>query len=351
MKELIDELNTNKRLAKGKWIKLLGSYNLDNARYAASLACSISQRIFGRNIFIRGIIEFSNICKNDCYYCGLRRSAHCAVRYRLPTKGILECCREGYRLGFRTFVLQGGEDGYFNDERVCAIIEKIKNNFPDAAVTLSLGERSRESYERLFGARAERYLLRHETASKTHYRKLHPAEMSFDHRMLCLHQLKEIGYQTGCGMMVGSPFQGVEDLADDMLFMSNFKPHMIGIGPYRSHYDTPFRESPNGSSELTLFILSLCRIMNPHVLLPATTALDCGESKGRQKAILSGANVIMPNLSPKAVRKDYLLYDQKPGLNQDAASSLFMLENQLKEIGYKMVVDRGDYKEDNYGTQ
>jgi biotin synthase len=351
MKVLIDKLNADRKLSRKDWIKLISSYSLKDAQYAALLASDISQEVFDRNVFFRGIIEFTNICKNDCYYCGLRRSAKSVARYRLPGEEIFECCKEGYELGFRTFVLQGAEDDYYTDERVCAIVTSIKEAFSDVAVTLSLGERSKESYERLFKAGAERYLLRHETASKDHYRKLHPPGMSYERRILCLNQLREIGYQTGCGMMVGSPFQSIEDLADDMLFMEEFKPHMIGIGPFRSNHDTPFRESPDGSSELTLFLMSLCRIMNPYVLLPATTALDCNEDKGRQKAILAGANVIMPNLSPKEVRKDYLLYDRKPGLDQDAALNLMVLKKQMDEIGYKMVVDRGDYKEENYGIE
>ncbi len=351
MIELVDELNTNKELSREKWIKLIHSYKSESGQYATALARRISQRVFGPYIFFRGIIEFTNICKNDCYYCGLRRSAQATSRYRLSHEEVLQACGEGYRLGFRTFVLQGAEDGYFTDDRMCALIEEIKDAFPDVAVTLSIGERSRDSYERLFRAGADRYLLRHESASKDHYRKLHPPGMSFENRMLCLHQLKKIGYQTGCGMMVGSPFQRVGDLADDMLFISDFKPHMLGIGPFRCHHDTPFRENPDGSSQMTLFLLSLCRIMNPYVLLPATTALDCGEDKGRQKAILAGANVIMPNLSPKAVRKGYLLYDKKPGLDQDAVSNLEMLKGQMEEIGYKMIVDRGDYRGDNYGIR
>jgi len=352
MTALINELNSKKKLSRAQWIELFSAYDDESVRYAADLARNTSLGIFGRDIYFRGIIEFTNFCKNDCLYCGLRRSALGTERYRLSAEQIMECCREGYSLGCRTFVLQGGEDPYYTDERVCALVREIKYTFPDTAVTLSLGERSRQSYERLFQSGADRYLLRHETASKEHYEKLHPKSMSFEKRMACLQNLRDIGYQTGCGMMVGSPYQTAENLADDMLFIADFKPHMIGIGPFRSHYDTPLRGRPDGSSELTLFILSLCRIMEPDVLLPATTALDCGEEKGRQRAILAGANVIMPNLSPKAVRKNYRLYDKKPGLDQDAAASLLALKKQVEEIGYRMVVGRGDYKkEDSYGAE
>lgn len=344
MKALIDELKTTKRLSKDNWVRLFSAYSPDDVQYAASAARAIAQKCFGRDIYFRGIIEFTNYCRNDCRYCGLRQSAAHTTRYRLSLVQIMDCCREGYELGYRTFVLQGGEDGYYTDERVSVLIRSMKEAFPDAAVTLSLGERSLESYRKLFEAGADRYLLRHETASKAHYQKLHPETMSFDNRMRCLHQLKEIGYQTGCGLMVGSPFQTAETLAEDMLFMAAFQPQMIGIGPFRHHHDTPFRDYPDGSVELTFFLFSLCRIMQPDLLLPATTALDCDGENGRIRAILAGANVIMPNLSPRNVRGNYLIYDGKPGLDQDAAGNLLSLKGQVEEIGYKMVSGRGDYK-------
>lgn len=344
MKTLIDTLNSKKKLSQKNWLRLLSSYQPEDVQYAAELARGLAQKQFGKAIYFRGIIEFTNYCRNDCYYCGLRCSAKSTIRYRLTKEQILGCCQDGYAMGYRTFVLQGGEDPYYTDERVCELVSSIKKTFSDVAVTLSLGERSRESFKSMFDAGADRYLLRHETATKLHYEKLHPQSMSFDHRMNCLWQLKEIGFQTGCGMMVGSPFQTVENIAEDMQFIADFQPHMIGIGPFRPHHDTPFRDFPDGSNELTFFLLSLCRIMQPDVLLPATTALDCGTEYGRQKAILAGVNVIMPNLSPRAVRKNYLLYDKKPGLEQDAASNLAALKRIVEEIGYQMVVGRGDYK-------
>ena len=345
MKALIDTLLREKKLSREDWISLFSGWQPEDAVYAAQAARRITEEHFGKKLYFRGIIEFTNYCRNDCYYCGLRRSSKETCRYRLTEDEILDCCRDGYEMGYRTFVLQGGEDPSDTDERICRLVARIKNDFPDTAVTLSIGEREKSSYQAMFDAGADRYLLRHETALKAHYEKLHPKEMSFEHRMECLWNLKEIGFQTGCGMMVGSPYQTAEALAEDMLFMEKFRPHMIGIGPYRRHHATPFRNFPDGSSDWTYFLLSLCRIMLPEVLLPATTALGCEAEDGRKKAILSGANVIMPNLSPRTVRKQYLLYDNKPGLDQDAAGSLSALSEMVSEIGYEMVVGRGDYGE------
>lgn len=345
MKALIDTLLTERTLSREAWISLFSGWQPEDAAYAAQAARRIAEERFGKKLYFRGIIEFTNRCGNDCYYCGLRRSSGETCRYHLTDDEILSCCRDGYEMGYRTFVLQGGEDPSDTDERICRLVARIKTDFPDTAVTLSIGEREKASYQAMFDAGADRYLLRHETALKAHYEKLHPKEMSFEHRMECLWNLREIGFQTGCGMMAGSPYQTAEALAEDMLFMERFRPHMIGIGPFRHHHATPFRDFPDGSSELTCFLISLCRIMLPEVLLPATTALGCEGEDGRKKAILSGANVIMPNLSPKAVRKQYLLYDHKPGLDQDAAESLSALSELASEIGYEMVVGRGDYGE------
>ena len=345
MKALIDRLNGQKRLALEEWTALLSGWDGETAAYAAGLARDLSQRRFGRRLYFRGIVEFTNVCRNDCLYCGLRRSNARVRRYRLTPEEILLCCREGYALGYRTFVLQGGEDPCFTDQVLCALVSQLRGEFPDAAVTLSLGERSRASYRRLFDAGATRYLLRHETAAPALYRRMHPPEMSWERRMDCLRELREMGYQTGCGMMVGLPGQTAEDLARDMVFMADFRPHMIGLGPFVPHRDTPLRDCPAGSAELALFLLSLCRIMLPDVLLPATTALDCGRQDGRVRGVLAGANVVMPNLSPQAVRGDYLLYDGKPGVTQNAAESLDALRRAMAAVGYEMAVDRGDYTE------
>lgn len=310
----------------------------------ADEAVKLRTYIYGKDVFIRGLIEVSNICKNDCYYCGIRRSNKNCERYRLAKEEILECVDEGHELGFRTFVMQGGEDSTFTDAFVCDIVSEIKSRYPDCAVTLSLGERSFESYKRLFDAGADRYLLRHETADRTHYSKLHPPELSLDKRMDCLRNLREIGYQVGCGFMVGSPYQTNKTLAKDLKFIEQFKPDMCGIGPFIPHKDTYFKEEPAGTLELTCFLLSIIRIIHPPVLLPATTALGTIDPQGREKGILSGANVIMPNLSPASVRKKYALYDGKLSSGEESAQSKNLLEKKIASIGYKVVTDRGDIK-------
>lgn len=342
--ELIDRLNREKSLTHTEWCKLISDFSSDDIKYAGGLAEAITKKHFGNNVFFRGIIEFSNICKNDCLYCGIRCSNKNVSRYRLTDDEILLCCREGYRLGYRTFVLQSGESEYTVSSVLTDLIKRIKTEFPDCAVTLSVGECSRSTYEAMYEAGADRYLLRHETADKTHYEKLHPAKMSFDNRIRCLHDLKDIGFQTGCGMMVGTPFQTPDTLASDMEFMSAFKPAMAGIGPFIPHSGTPFAACETGSSELTLFLLSLTRIMLPEVLLPATTALGTVSDDGRIQGILAGCNVVMPNLSPQNVRKSYMLYDNKSGTELGAEESLDLLKKQMESVGRTVVVDRGDHK-------
>lgn len=343
VKALIDKLNRDKHLEKEEWVTLLSGYTDDDRAYAAGIAREISNSRFGNKIFIRGIVEFSNVCKNDCYYCGIRRSNTNVQRYRLTPDEILDCCDEGYELGFRTFVLQSGEDKSYTNDTLCDIVRRIKMAHPDCAVTLSLGELTYDEYKALREAGADRYLLRHETADKAHYEKLHPAEMSWDNRMECLKYLKELGYQTGAGIMVGSPYQTMECIAEDMLFFESFKPEMIGIGPFLPHKDTPFRDEPKGSYELTLFLLSLCRILLPDVLLPATTALGTIRPNGREEGVKAGANVIMPNLSPTAVRKKYMLYDNKICTGDESAQCRGCLEMRMKSIGYEVAVSRGDH--------
>lgn len=312
------------------------------AEEAARKAVGVRQAYYGTAVFTRGLIEVSNYCKNDCLYCGIRKSNKECSRYRLSLDDIYACATEGYELGFRTFVLQGGEDPWFSDERLREIVSTIKNAHPDCAITLSMGERTRDSYQRLFEAGADRYLLRHETASFELYKKLHPEGMSFENRMCCLQDLKEIGYAVGCGFMVGVPFQTMHDLALDLKFIEEFQPEMCGIGPFVPHHATPFSYVPAGSVELTCFLLSLIRLIRPSVLLPATTALGTLDSKGREKGILAGANVVMPNLSPVAVRKDYELYDNKICTGEEAAECRWCLHARMKSIGYEVVVDRGD---------
>lgn len=310
--------------------------------YLAQLAESQRQKIYGNRIFIRGLIEFTNYCKNDCYYCGIRCSNQKAERYRLTQEDILSCCAEGYRLGFRTFVLQGGEDPYFTDARLTEIVRAIRLGFPDCAITLSVGERSEESYRALFKAGADRYLLRHETATPAHYGRLHPPEMSFAHRMDCLQQLKQIGYQTGCGFMVCSPGQTDEHLVRELRFIKGFQPHMVGIGPFLPHQDTPFRDQPGGTAETTLYLLSLIRLMLPEVLLPSTTALGTAAGDGRERGIRAGANVVMPNLSPVSVRQKYMLYDKKICTGEESAQCVACLAKRIASLGCEIAVSRGD---------
>ena len=341
---LIDTLAGTHSLSAAQYRFLLEHRTAEDEAYAKKLAVDCRKAIYGSAVFVRGLIEIGNICKNDCYYCGIRRGNPACDRYRLSPAEILACADTGYDLGFRTFVLQGGEDGYFTDAVLCDIIKKIKAKYPDCAVTLSLGERSRESFEALFAAGADRYLLRHETASRAHYEKLHPANMSYDHRMECLRELREIGYQVGAGFMVGSPYQTNRELAEDLKFIEDFRPDMCGIGPFIPHKDTPFAAFPAGTVKDTCFLLSLIRLIHPPVLLPATTALGTVHPEGRELGILAGANVVMPNLSPVNVRKKYELYDNKICTGEESAECRNCLALRMRSIGYELVTDRGDVR-------
>lgn len=342
--DIINRLDGTQSADREELVYLLKNITDDESEILRKLAQKKALERFSKKIYIRGLIELSSYCKNDCLYCGIRRSNKNAVRYRLTKNEILSCCEKGYALGFRTFVLQGGEDGYFSDDVMCDIVGSIKSAYPDCAVTLSLGERSRESFQRLFDAGADRYLLRHETATAEHYSKLHPCEMKLETRMECLKNLKEIGFQTGAGFMVGSPYQTLENLADDLMFLKSFNPHMCGIGPFIPHRDTPFADRESGSVRITLVLLSIIRLMLPSVLLPATTALGTADGKGREKGVLHGANVVMPNLSPTEHRADYSLYDNKICTGDEAAECIKSLSDRMKAIGYEIVTDRGDYK-------
>lgn len=340
--ELIDRLADTQSLSRDEWIRLIRGRTPEFSEYLFSRAREVRIHHYGHDVYIRGLIEFTNYCRNDCFYCGIRRSNQNAVRYRLTKEQILSCCESGYGLGFRTFVLQGGEDGWFNEDRMAEIISEIHTSWPDCAVTLSVGELPRKSFQRFFDAGADRYLLRHETFDAAHYRMLHPPSLSAAHRQQCLWDLKEIGYQIGTGFMVGSPYQTAENLADDMLFLKRLDPQMAGIGPFIPHHDTPFAGRPAGTLELTLFLLGLIRLMIPKILLPATTALGTIAADGREKGILAGANVVMPNLSPPQVREKYLLYDNKLCTGSEAAESLQSLEQRIQSIGYRIAVSRGD---------
>ncbi len=329
-------------LTLAEYEELVQGYSTEIAQYLRENAVKVRKAVYGNSVFIRGLIEISNICKNNCFYCGIRGGNGNCQRYRLMPEEIMECCIEGYDLDFRTFVMQGGEDGFYTDEILCDLIGKIKEKFPDCAVTLSLGERSKESYQRLFDVGADRYLLRHETADKELYEKLHPSEMSFENRMECLENLKEIGYQVGCGFMVGAPYQTTKHIAKDLKFIENFKPDMCGIGPFIPHKDTNFKNKNAGSADLTCYLLSIIRLIHPNILLPATTALGTVKDDGRERGILSGANVVMPNLSPLSVRKKYDLYDNKISTGAEGAQQRAQLEERMKNIGYEVVTSRGD---------
>ncbi|MBP3893504.1 MAG: [FeFe] hydrogenase H-cluster radical SAM maturase HydE [Atopobiaceae bacterium] len=343
-KELIEELAQEHTLSAGGYEHLVRHQDEQSAALLAEHATAVRKRVYGTDVYVRGLIEFSSICKNDCLYCGLRASNHSCQRYRLSREQILSCTDLGYDLGFRTFVLQGGEDGWFDDDRLCDIVQAVRAQHPDCAITLSVGERQRESYARLREAGADRYLLRHETADPDHYARLHPTSMSFDNRMRCLYDLRDLGYAVGVGMMVGSPYQTPAHLARDLEFIDEFKPEMCGIGPFIPHHATPFASMPAGTLEQTCYLLSIIRLIHPPVLLPATTALGTIDPFGREKGMLAGANVVMPNLSPTDVRSKYLLYDGKICMGDEAAECHRCLELRMERVGYHVVVDRGDPK-------
>lgn len=344
MKELIDKLERERSLSLEEYEFLISNRDAESGELLRQKAVKVRQEYYGDEVYIRGLIEISNICKNDCLYCGIRAGNAECQRYRLTKDDVLSCCDEGYALGFRTFVMQGGEDLWFDDEMLCDIVKTVKSKYPDCAITLSMGERSRESYRRLYDAGADRYLLRHETADAQHYAMLHPQNMSWENRMRCLRDLKEIGFQTGCGFMVGSPYQTVAMLAKDLKFIENFAPQMCGIGPFIPHKATVFSGESAGSVELTCYLLSMIRLIHPNILLPATTALGTLSEDGREKGILWGANVVMPNLSPADSRRKYELYDNKLYTNAESAQALDELKSRMSAIGYRVVCNRGDAK-------
>lgn len=341
---LIGKLEKEHSLSLYEYEYLVENRSEEAALLLREKAQRVRKEIYGNDVYIRGLIEIGNYCRNDCFYCGIRAGNKACERYRLGEEDILSCCEQGHKLGFRTFVMQGGEDDYFSDERMCRIIKEIKGRYPDCAVTLSLGEKSRESYQRLFDAGADRYLLRHETADKAHYEKLHPTALSFENRMHCLRDLKEIGFQVGCGFMVGSPYQTNRNIAKDLKFIEEFKPDMCGIGPFVPHRVTPFAEYPQGTVELTCYLLSIIRLIRPNILLPSTTALGTIHPEGRELGILAGANVVMPNLSPETVRSKYELYNNKISTGAESAQQKSGLAGRMEKIGYKIVTARGDVK-------
>lgn len=343
MEQLIDKLERNQILSHDEFVSLIDGRNEGLSEYLFAKARGVKELHYGKDVYIRGLLEISSYCRNNCYYCGIRCSNSDAARYRLTKEQIYECCDMGYELGFRTFVLQGGEDPHFTDSLMVEIVSTIKRQHPDCAITLSLGEQTYETYLRYFEAGADRYLLRHETANTAHYSQLHPAEMQSHNRKQCLLDLKKIGFQTGSGFMVGSPYQTSSHLAQDMLFLAELQPEMVGIGPFISHHATPFADMSNGTMELTLFMLALLRLMLPKVLLPATTALGTINQMGRVKGIMAGANIIMPNLSPLDVRAKYMIYDNKIATGLEASEYIEQLKAEVESIGYRIAITRGDY--------
>lgn len=342
MNKILNKLYRENNLNDIEFKELLNTNKYDNELFAK--ADFVRREVYGNKVYIRGLIEFTNYCKNDCLYCGIRRSNKNAVRYRLTKDEILDCCREGYSLGFRTFVLQGGEDAYYTDELICDIVSEIRKNYKDCAITLSIGERSKESYKAFFDAGANRYLLRHETADEKHYQLLHPKNMSLENRKKCLFNLKEIGYQVGSGFMVGSPYQTTDNLISDLRFLKELNPDMIGIGPYITHSETPFKDKNNGSVELTLRLVAVLRLMFPYALIPSTTALGTLHPNGRELGLKAGANVVMPNLSPVKTRKLYDLYENKICTGEEAAQCRGCLEKRVQSAGYEIVTDIGNVK-------
>ena len=346
MNKIVTQLKKNQNLSDDLLIQLLKTSAWDGDLYTA--ADSVRREQYGTAVYLRGLIEFTNICRNNCYYCGIRRDNPNLHRYRLTQDEILSCCTEGYRLGYRTFVLQGGEDPGFSNQKLCAIVSRIRETFPDCAITLSVGDRSKENYRALYQAGANRYLLRHETADEAHYRKLHPMEMSLENRKRCLYFLKEIGFQVGSGFMVGSPYQTVEHLIADLRFLQELQPDMIGIGPFLTQYDTPFKPFSNGSFQMTLRLVAVLRLMFPYALIPSTTALSTIHPQGREMGLQAGANVVMPNLSPISVRKWYALYEGKRSSGGESAQQLELLRKKIESVGYHAVVDRGDVISHNH---
>lgn len=342
MTEFVQKLYTTSDLDDSELKTLIETDDEETAKLLKEKADEVRQKYYGKKVFLRGLIEVSSYCRNDCLYCGIRRSNKDADRYRLSREDILSCCENGYELGFRTFVMQGGEDGTFTDDFMCDVISEIKSQYPDCAVTLSLGERSYESYKRMKEAGADRYLLRHEAASEELYSQLHPEGMSLENRKKCLFELRELGYQVGAGFMVGAPFQTTEHIIADLRFLQELQPQMIGIGPFIPHHNTPFADEKGGTLELTLRLLGILRLMFPKVLLPATTALGTIAPNGRELGLQTGCNVVMPNLSPVKVRKKYDLYDNKICTGEEAAECRSCLQRRINSAGYEVVSERGD---------
>lgn len=342
MKCIIDRLREKHKLEPEQYRALLTMRDPQDVEYLMSQAREVAQLKFGKHVFLRGLIELSNVCRNDCLYCGIRRSNHQVARYTLTREQVLACCEQGYEIGFRTFVLQGGEWGEEQSKWIADLIAEIRQHWPDCAITLSLGEHPKETYALWREAGADRYLLRHETHNSRLYGLLHPKGMTIGNRLQCLDWLKQLGFQVGAGIMVGSPFQSLKTIVEDIQYLIEFQPHMIGIGPFIPHHDTPLRRFPAGSVEMTARLYAIMRLALPQALIPSTTAMASLSPNGRLRGILSGANVAMPNLSPEDNRKQYSLYDNKASLGAESAKGIRALADELATIGYSIDWSRGD---------
>lgn len=342
--ELIDKLEATHSLDESEYFQLLSDdLPSEEAEYLRQRARDVTDKIFGRDVRIRGLIEVTNVCRNDCYYCGLRHSNKRLKRYTLSKEQILDCCRSGHEIGFRTFVLQGGENPALSVDQVEEIVKLIHSEFPDSAITLSLGEWSDEAYVKFKEAGATRYLLRQESITSEHYSKLHPDLMSLENRIRCLKTLKRLGYQTGTGIMVGAPFQTVDDIIRDLIFMTELQPEMIGIGPFLPHSDTPFGKHAPGELKLTLKLISILRLMFQHANIPSTTALASLDTNGRISGLQAGANVVMPNLTLGAYRKQYSLYNNKAAFGLESAEGIGLLRQELAKADLYITTEKGDF--------
>ncbi len=341
VEKLLVKLYEENELSRDEIVHIINEIDAAGKKKLYDLARMKQREYYDDHVYLRGLIEFSNICRRNCLYCGIRRSNRNVERYRLKKSQIVQCCEEGYQLGYRSFVLQSGEDNYYTVHRLTALVEKIRANFPDVAITLSVGERDELTYQKLYDAGADRYLLRHETASRRLYGILHP-KASYDERMDCLRVLKRIGYQVGSGFMVGLPKQTAEDLADDLLFLKELNPDMIGIGPFIPHSETPLKFMKGGSLDQTLVMIALARLIVPDSLIPATTAIGSIHPLGRELALNAGANVVMPNLSPMSVRSKYELYDNKICTTDQPDQCYHCMERRIESVGFKVNRGRGD---------
>ena len=340
---LLNRLATGEMLSNAELESIISCKDASFQKQLTETAAEVRKRHYGTDVYVRGLIEFTNHCKNNCLYCGIRAGNRNVERYRLTREEILSCCEDGYQTGYRTFVLQGGEDPEYKPFDIACIVYAIKKKYPDCAVTLSVGEHPKETYRLWKDAGADRYLLRHETADACHYGMLHPENLNLASRIRCLYDLKALEYQVGCGFMVGSPFQTPAYLAKDLAFLKEFEPHMVGIGPFIPHKDTPFAKEAAGTLELTLTMVALTRLILPEALIPATTALGSIHPTGRELGILAGANVCMPNLSPEEVRDKYTLYNNKLHTGAESARALKELSSRMETIGYRVVTHRGDH--------